>query len=1029
MVPSFPNPALRQTNVVVVASPAGDASAVIAPSVRIRPRVGICYAAFAISGFAGLMYESVWSRYLQTFLGAEAYAQALVLALFLGGMAGGAWMASRFTVRLRRPLLAYGVMELLLALFALTFHWVFDGTTAWTFQMVVAEFPPWAVETWRWVLSSLLILPQCVLLGTTFPLLAAGVIREGESRQGRALGWLYFANSAGGAIGVLANGFLFVPTLGLTGTVVLAGLVSALAGGLAWAAGRFFDLERSANEPAEPRAIRRRHLCLAAAAITGAASLVYELVWIRLLSLVLGSSNHAFELMLSAFIGGLALGGFWIRRRADTIANPLAALGVIQLLMGALALATLVFYRQAFDAMHWMLQAFARTEPGYTLYLLGSHALALAVMLPATICAGMTLPLLTRYQMTEGGGERVIGRTYAANTVGAIVGVLGTTHLFLPQLGIKGAMLFGAGLDLALGAWLLVLAGRSAYTRLIGVPIALGVLVVVGLRSNLDAKLLDSGVFAGRSPTSNEDGEMLFYRHGKTATIGVMRYPLGDGTEVVGFTTNGKGNGSLLFNAEPEQATADEPSFGLLGLLPHALKPEAETAACIGVGTGLTAHYLLGSEHLSTMDIVELEPATVDAARLFEERTGRVFSDTRVRFHQADAKTFFGSKAASYDVILSQPSNTWMPGVAGLYTKEFYAGIRGALASDGLFVQWIQLYAADNAMVLSVLAALGENFEDYRLYLATQGDLLVVAAKEGEVPEIRADAFAWPSLASAWTRVGVRHVRDLELRWAGGRAQVEPLLKLQNVPANSDYQPILETRALRAFYLRQGFSAAGVWMDAFGFPLMANLAMRDFSREGGLPTERSFYPRSATASTADQLVALVRRADAKSDGVVPPGGSGVSFGTLLPFDEWFELANAAPCDDFAVAAWPKVLAWLVRVAAPNLDQRQLESVWAAFNNLECAAELRATDAPLHDFVGAALLRDYETVAEIGPALLKEAPAARPYVAIATATAHFRLGDYDEVLAIFKRVAPPAHPHLLDALALLAAHVEERRSAQ
>lgn len=990
---------------------------------RSRSRVGICYTAFAISGFAGLMYESVWSRYLQTFLGAEAYAQALVLVLFLGGMAGGAWLASQFTTRLRRPLLAYGIMELVLAVFALTFHSYFEATTAWTFSTVVAELPPWAVETWRWTLSSLLILPQCVLLGTTFPLLAAGVIRKGESRQGRALGWLYFANSAGGAIGVLANGFFFVPTLGLAGTVVLAGAVSAFAGALAWAAGRFFDLERRSEESA-PRPISRRHLCWAAAAITGAASLVYELVWIRLLSLVLGSSNHAFELMLSAFIGGLALGGLWIRRRADTIVNPLLALGIIQLAMGTLAIATLVFYRQAFDAMHWMLQAFARTEPGYVLYLLGSHALALAVMLPATICAGMTLPLLTRYQIAEGGGERVIGRTYAANTVGAIVGVLGTTHLLLPELGIKGAMLFGAGLDLALGAFLLFRASQSAHTRVIGILIALGVVVVVGLSSNLDAKLLDSGVFSGRSPSSNENGEMLFYRHGKTATVGVTRYPLEDGTEVVGFTTNGKGNGSLLFNAEPERATDDEPSFGLLGLLPHVFKPSAETAACVGIGTGLTAHYLLGSDHLSRMDIVELEPATIDAARLFADRTGRVFSDSRVRFYQADAKTYFGLRAShDYDVILSQPSNMWMPGVAGLYTKEFYAGLRGALASDGLFVQWIQLYAADKAMVLSVLAALGENFQDYRLYLATQGDMLVVATKEGKVPEIQADAFEWPSLANAWTRVGVRHVRDLELRWVGNRAQIEPLINFLGVPANSDYQPLLETRALRAFYLRQGFAAASAWMDAFGFPLTSHLAAWDFQEAGGLPpTTRSFFQRSSMAATADQLAALMQQqGDGRRVGTPP------SFGTVLPFSDWFELLRTAPCEEFAVAAWPKVLAWLVRVAAPNLDRSQLETVWAALNNLECAAELRATDPLLHDFVGAALLRDYDTVAEIGPSLLEENPATRPYVTVATATAHLRLGEYDQVLELFKRIEPPAHPGLMDAVALLTAHVEELRS--
>ena len=1038
-----------------------------------RAPVALCYLAFAVSGFAGLVYESVWSRYLQTFLGSEAYAQALVLALFMSGMAAGAWLAARYSSRLTRPLLGYVAVEILLGALAIAFHWVFKATTEWTFSSVVPALPAdWLVDAWKWGLASLLILPQCILLGATFPLLAAGVIRGRRATSGRALGWLYFTNSAGGAIGVLVNGFFFVPRMGLIGAVLTAAILNGIAAALVWAAGRRMVRQRPSPEATAPAAavpagtFSAQGFCLAVAAVTGAASLVYELVWIRMLNLVLGPSSHSFELMLSAFIGGLALGGLWIRHRADRLASPLLALGVIQLAMGALALATLILYRETFDVMHWLLQGLARTESGYDLFIVGSHALALAVMLPATVCAGMTLPLLTRYQLGRGGGERVIGRTYAANTLGAVVGVFATMHLLLPLLGIKGAMLAGAGLDLTLGVWLLSRATAPLRTRLAGGAFAGGAVVLALLAPSVDLHVLNSGVFSGQDPSRTyKDREILFYRHGKTATVGVIRTRMDDEVHHIGFTTNGKANGSLLFGAPPERVSPDEPSFGLLGLLPLAVRPGIQRAACIGVGTGLTADNLLGSPHLRSLDIVELEPATIEAARYFAERTGRIFTDPRVRFHTADAKTYFRSGGRpAYDLVLSQPSNLWMPGVAGLFTHEFYANLRAALADDGLLVQWLQLYAADEAMVYSVLRALGRNFADYRLYLATGGDLLVLAVKEGRVPVVDADAFAWPQLKDAWTRVGVRHPGDLRLRWAGDRAQVEPAVLLSGTRTNTDYRPILEPRSLRAFFQRRQFRTFDHWTDAFGYPLLANLAGRPVSPAaaaagadaGEAVTESRTFPRSVVAAKAARLAALLTAPPeaAASQAPVPapqaaarPGQSSLagmpmqgaanadpstrepaSFDTLLPLGQWNRLLDQSPCPDAVVDIyWERFLPWLIRGTGPNLGREELRALWTSLNARGCAADIRERDPSLHRFVQAALFGDYRIAGALGTTLLADGnPAHRPFVTVATASALLHTGAYDEVLALLGRMQSPVPARLRDAMTLLAAHAAQRK---
>ncbi|HEX9395653.1 MAG TPA: fused MFS/spermidine synthase, partial [Burkholderiales bacterium] len=181
---------------------------------------------FAASGFSGLIYESIWSHYLKLFLGHAAYAQTLVIAIFMGGMAIGAWLASRLSPRWRDLLLAYAVVEALIGLASLGFHRAFFEVTALAFDEVIPGLgSPLAAQVVKWTLASLLILPQSVLLGMTFPLMTGGVLRLRPERAGYAVAMLYFTNSLGAAAGVLASGFYFIGEVGLPGTIVAASIV------------------------------------------------------------------------------------------------------------------------------------------------------------------------------------------------------------------------------------------------------------------------------------------------------------------------------------------------------------------------------------------------------------------------------------------------------------------------------------------------------------------------------------------------------------------------------------------------------------------------------------------------------------------------------------------------------------------------------------------------------------------------------------------------------------------------------------
>ena len=395
------------------------------------------YLLFILSGAAGLFYESVWSRYLSLFVGHGAYAQVIVLVIFLGGMAIGSLLVSRRSAKLEDPLYGYAVIEVLIGLVGLVFHdLIYVPVTGWAYDSLFPALGSGAmVGAAKWGLAGLLILPQSILLGATFPLMSAGIIRRAPGRPGSVLSILYFSNSLGAAAGVLIAGFVLVRLAGLPGTLLAAAIVNLVVGLAAFFVAKLHPpaeageatpakttvtgFDNDASLIALPMLTR---LLLVAALGTAIASFVYEVAWIRLLSLVLGSATHSFELMLSAFILGLSLGAFWIRRRMETMTRPLAALVNIQMVMGGFALLSLAFYQQSFQWTSTILAAVGRTDQGYALYTLARYALCLVIMLPATFCAGMTLPLITRTLFVSGAGEAAIGKVYSWNTFGSIIG-------------------------------------------------------------------------------------------------------------------------------------------------------------------------------------------------------------------------------------------------------------------------------------------------------------------------------------------------------------------------------------------------------------------------------------------------------------------------------------------------------------------------------------------------------------------------------------------------------------------------------
>ncbi len=799
----------------------------------------VLYLLFILSGAAGLIYESIWTRYLGLFVGHDAYAQIIVLVIFLGGMSAGAMLVSRHSERIKDPLKGYALIELAVGLIGLVFHEIYQWSTSFAYTSIypmLAGSPLLSVA--KWSIASALILPQSVLLGATFPLMSAGVLRLRRGRTGQSLSLLYFANSLGAAAGVLISGFYLVGLAGLPGTLLAAAMINLVVAlvtfGLVGAARQAQAVAASAAEPsayAAPEYPGRGTVASLAPLLlftsfgTAVASFIYEIDWIRMLALVLGGATHAFELMLSAFILGLALGALWVRSRIDRFRNPVRTLGIVQWIMGLMALATLPIYVLSFDWIATLMTTFARTDLGYAGFTAARYALCLAIMLPATFCAGMTLPLITRTLIRSGAGEAAIGRVYAWNTLGSIVGVVVGGMVLLPMIGVKAMLVAGAAADMAIGlfliyrssdrrighGWLALPPRRLAATLAVATAV---VCAVVISRVQLEQRLLASGVYRHGAIQNAGTWDMKFYRDGRTATVSSF---VVKSTQQVSLATNGKPDASLgreWFQScdsitTPAALVGDASTQALTPMISLAYVPQATTAAVIGYGSGMTSHVLLGNRKLKEVVTIEIEPEMVEGARVFYPANRRSYDDPRAKLVIDDAKSYFASEHRKFDLILSEPSNPWVSGVSGLFTTEFYGRVRQYLTEDGVLGQWIHTYELSDGLVLSVMAALHENFRSYEIYITSGGDMLVVASNRAQLPKPDWSVFQQPDVQSDLCRFRPVTPELMEASRLVGRQELAPVLAGFG-QANSDYYPILDLGAERRRFRRdqaRGFTS------------------------------------------------------------------------------------------------------------------------------------------------------------------------------------------------------------------------------
>ena len=822
---------------------------------------GVC---FFISGCTGLIYENVWMRILGLHFGNTALAVSAVLTAFMAGLALGSYLVGGRADRLRRPLVCYAVIELLIGAFCVLTPYLLHVTRLAYYSALASGESSVAGRTMlQFALCLSVLLIPTALMGATLPILSAGLQRV-MGTVSRTVGNLYAINTFGAVAGTLLTAFVLMPWLGVTRTIWLAAALNVAIGlslllltvrragerkgnadaagttsgerGLSRCGGRAVEWTVPAFRGVQPAV---RSFLLRAFFVAGFCALACEVVWTRTLCMVIGSSTYAFAVILTAFLLGIALGSlvfarFWGERRVG-----IESFGLTESLIGLSCIVLTAGFSWLPDAFLRLCLAFGEGDPTQ---LLAVQLLAAFILVaPPTLLMGLTFPLVTKV-LTDAGGAlgSSVGRAYAANTAGAILGSALSSLVLVPLIGLRWTILGAGLLYVLIGAAAFRHAGPEArWAKRYGAAIALAALaLVIGLppwsHSAFAYGVFQSNIVrseravSGLAYAREKPDRLVFYQEGPSAVVSVVSY--GDSVDERKF--------ALAVNGKVDASTSegDMVTQVLTGHLPTFLAGLPRRVVLVGLGSGISAASIARHPSVQSVTCVEIEPNVARGARAFfghlNDNILDPGRDPRFTLAIDDGRSHIERATEPYDVIVSEPSNPWLAGVGNLYTTEFYEQCKSKLSPGGIIVQWVQLYSLDWDTVRMILATFSGVFPNVTVFNTTTTDLLLVGSPAPIVldkVELQHRLDALPSredLAGFGldTPGGITScflLSDADLRRACAGA-----------PRNTDDLPLLEFAAPRSLYRECAADNFRHLLDARSSPLppdeqLAGFALND----------------------------------------------------------------------------------------------------------------------------------------------------------------------------------------------------------
>ena len=726
------------------------------------------------AGFKRRPYIQIvaWLRLLGLVFGHTVYATTTVLSAFMAGLALGSLLAARRMPRLRNLIAIYGCLEIGIGVFCALLPVALDGAAPlWVGLSSALGLPYQGLLLVEFVLVFALLVVPTTLMGATLPVLSQALVgNDGAAR--RDVGALYAINTFGAVLGVALAGYVLLPALGNRATSVLAASGNIVAGIIALAYSRraarragalsvtgdpptaALDARATSPEGGLESASGATSITVALA-ISGAVSMLYEVGWTRALALAIGSSTYAFTSMLLAFLVGIAGGSALYSRLSVARRISPAAFAFLQAGIGVATGAIILLFERAPEmflvALRWS------AAPEFVQF--AQFAVSAGVLLFSSLLIGATFPcavaVVARNRADIG---RQVGRLYGANTLGAIVGSIVAGFVLMPMLGTQAMLKTGAAVNLLLASALFASCARGVLRwrwRWPAAAASLAAATAVLFLPHWDQRVMSSGaaiyarwyVDAARGQDLAgllRSQQIVYYRDGLSATVAVSRV----GEHVY-----------LRVNGKLDAGTAgDMPTQLMSGHLPLLLHADPKTVLVIGLGSGITAG-AVARYPIGRLDVVEIEPAVVEASRFFRQLHGGVLEDPRVRTVIADGRNFLLTTRERYDVIISEPSNPWMSGLASMFSEEFFRLARERLRPDGIMLQWIQAYNIRPADFRMVVNTFRSAFPATSIWNPVRGDFLLVGRRENrpiDLEQVRTRFDGNPQVRRDLERIGVR---------------------------------------------------------------------------------------------------------------------------------------------------------------------------------------------------------------------------------------------------------------------------------
>ena len=715
------------------------------PGKKFNSQFLIVAALFLLSGMSSLVYQVIWTRLLVFVFGSTTFATSTVLSVFMGGLAIGSYFAGRKADRIQKPLYWYGILELVIGVWAVITP-VLLGAAIPIYKMCfeALHLNVIAFGLVRYVIAAVILLLPTACMGATLPILAR-FVTENLEQVGDRVGSLYAINTLGAVLGSIAGGFMLIPSFGLSTTTYIAAAVNVsltiivlLISKLPSFAERDKTLAQiQSQELAAPteKDTKLSGLVIATMAsfgISGGLAMIYEVAWTRALLMVIGSTTYAFTVMLSSFLVGIFTGSFICSRFADKLKSPVLWFGLVQVLLCLFGILSLFTFNQL---PYMNLLAGNQFSQSPELTLVFRFLLSGFVLLPISLCLGLIFPLAVKICAQD--LQRIgssLGKLYSVNTIGAIIGAFLAGFVIIPGLGSEMTLLATSLANLVLGVFLLTAFSDMKVSIKALTSIACLIIVItcwikppqfwdyntivaaqIVRRQMLVIKSMPFWESLSLFKTLEQGGKILFYEEGKCANVAVRKLTNRDAVSLI---TNGHVDASNQ---------SDMQNQAMLGILPLLFKKDQDDVCVVGWGSGVTSGYALRFP-IKQMICSEIEPVVLKTSKYFHSVNYKADLDNRTVIEPSDGRNYLLGTSRKFDVIMSEPSNPWQAGVCNLFTKEYFSLCKDSLKPGGVFTMWSQVNEVPTEDLAAVLKSLSDVYPCvYVLDTGDGGDINAVA--------------------------------------------------------------------------------------------------------------------------------------------------------------------------------------------------------------------------------------------------------------------------------------------------------------